>query len=53
MAELIQNIDVKNRKMRIVLGFEEQADEKSEIEKEIKMILTNELQLRIKERHLL
>lgn len=51
--KVIQNIEVNDKKMRIVLRFRDKSVEDNETWKEIKAILTNELQQRIKEMNLL
>ena len=51
--KVIQNFEMNDKKMRIVLRFRDKSDEDNETWKEIKAILTNELQQRIKEMNLL
>ena len=51
--KLMQNFEMNDKKMRIVLRFRDKSDEDNEIWKEIKAILTNELQQKIKEMNLL
>ena len=51
--KLMQNFEMNDKKMRIVLRFRDKSDEDNETWKEIKAILTNELQQRIKEMNLL
>lgn len=51
--KVIQNIEMNDKKLSVVLGFQDEPVEDIEIWKEIKAILTNELQQRIKEMNLL
>ena len=51
--KVIQNIKMNDKKMTIVLRFRDKSVEDNETWKEIKAILTNELQQRIKEMNLL
>ena len=51
--KVIQNFEMNDKKMRIVLRFRDKSVEDNETWKEIKAILTNELQQRIKETNLL
>lgn len=51
--KVIQNIEMNDKKMTIVLRFQDKSVEDNETWKEIKAILTNELQQRIKEMNLL
>lgn len=51
--KVIQNIEMNDKKMTIVLRFQDKSVEDNETWKEIKAILTNELQQKIKEMNLL
>lgn len=51
--KVIQNIEMNDKKMTIVLRFRDKSVEDNETWKEIKAILINELQQRIKEMNLL
>lgn len=51
--KLMQNFEMNDKKMTIVLRFQDKSVEDNETWKEIKAILTNELQQKIKEMNLL